>query len=173
MAVTQPQLFKTEARSAVFSDTRAYRYTLWRRWREGNAFVQFIGLNPSTADEHKDDNTIRKCVKFAKLWGFDALCMTNLFAFRATKPKEMLAHPFPIGWHNDRWIRNVAVDASMIIACWGQDGVHLGRSTAVSKLLSDFNIHCLKITGGEPHHPLYLRDDTKPFLWRKRGRIDR
>ena len=69
----QPQLFKTEGRSAVISADQAYRYTLWRRWSDGNNFVQFIGLNPSTADETKDDNTIRKCVKFAKLWGFDAL----------------------------------------------------------------------------------------------------
>lgn len=166
----QPQLFKTEGHSAIFSDGRAYRYTLWRKWRDGNSFVQFIGLNPSTADEYKDDHTIRKCVKFAKSWGFDALCMTNLFAYRATKPEVMMEHPFPIGWDNDRWIRSIAEDSTMIIAAWSQHGDFRGRSAAICQLLSDFNIHCLKFTGGEPHHPLYLPDNTKPFLWRKRER---
>lgn len=36
---------------AVFSPERLYRYELWRRWGPGKVCV-FIGLNPSTADEH-------------------------------------------------------------------------------------------------------------------------
>jgi hypothetical protein len=32
--------------------------------------VAFIGLNPSTADEAKDDPTVRRCLRFAFDWGF-------------------------------------------------------------------------------------------------------
>lgn len=89
---------------AEFSPDRRYRYTLWRTDLQAdrelfvtafntvrnaerlNQFVQFIGLNPSTADETNDDPTLKKCMKFAHRWGFGSMCMTNLFAFRATEP---------------------------------------------------------------------------------------
>lgn len=38
-----------------------------------------IGLNPSTADETRDDPTIRRCTGYARLWRFGGLLMTNLF----------------------------------------------------------------------------------------------
>jgi len=44
-----------------------YRYTLTQRWSD-DPLVQFIGLNPSTADENADDPTIRRCKAFAKSW---------------------------------------------------------------------------------------------------------
>jgi len=65
----------------------------------------FIGLNPSTADETKDDPTIRRCINYAKRWGYSGLCMTNLFALRATKPAVMKANPGPVGRENDYQIQ--------------------------------------------------------------------
>ena len=51
--------------------------------------MAFIGLNPSTADETADDPTIRKCIKYAKAWGFGGLLMLNVYSFRATNPDDM------------------------------------------------------------------------------------
>jgi hypothetical protein len=67
-----------------FNLSRTHRYTLWRIWDHMfcTDYVQFIGLNPSTADESQDDPTVRRCIDFAKRWGAGALCMTNIFAFR-------------------------------------------------------------------------------------------
>lgn len=162
----QPQLFETGARSAAFCRRRIYRYTLWRRWSDGRRYVQFICLNPSTADEHSDDPTIRKCIKFAKSWGFDAMCMTNLFAYRATNPMVMKKALDPIGFGNDRWILKTARGASMIVAAWSQHGVHLNRGSAVRGLLQKFPLHYLRVTpGSQPWHPLYLPDATRPSLW--------
>ena len=48
-----------ETRAAQFSADRAYRYTLKIVWDESRTPCQFIGLNPSTADEVKDDPTVR------------------------------------------------------------------------------------------------------------------
>ena len=71
---------------ANFSRCRQFRYTLWRRWDKTLPPVMMIGLNPSTADAHRNDPTIRRCIGFAKRWGHGGLVMTNLFAFRATYP---------------------------------------------------------------------------------------
>ncbi len=114
-----------------------------------------IGLNPSTADETKDDPTIRKCVGFAKRWGYGALCMTNLFAFRATQPKNMRGDGRPIGNDNDRWLAACARDAGIIVAAWGVNGAFMGRDEEVKKILD--NLMCLRKTkDGYPEHPLYV-----------------
>jgi hypothetical protein len=82
----------------------------------------FIGLNPSTADETIDDPTIRRCVIFAKDWGYGALCMTNLFAFRATDPAIMKAHPEPVGESNDGTLEELALSTVVVVAAWGVGG---------------------------------------------------
>lgn len=68
-----------------------HRYTLRRDWLGVGGIVNFIMLNPSTADEIFNDPTIRKCIGFAKRWGFSGLVVTNLFAFRATDPADLRA----------------------------------------------------------------------------------
>ena len=64
---------------ANFSRCRRYRYTLWRRWDPERPLVMIIGLNPSTADACQDDPTIRRCIGFARVWGYGGLVVTNLF----------------------------------------------------------------------------------------------
>jgi len=79
---------------AAFSPCRTFRYSLWHQWGDDSlGYAMFIGLNPSTADETLDDPTVRRCINFARDWGYGALCMTNLFAFRSTDPSVMKAHP--------------------------------------------------------------------------------
>jgi len=65
--------------SAVFSRDGRYRYALRRVWDDGKPAVLFVGLNPSTADAHRDDATIRRCTRFARDWGFGQLLVGNLF----------------------------------------------------------------------------------------------
>ncbi len=149
---------------ARFSDCRRYRYTLWRTWSGNPGYVMFVGLNPSTADEVRDDPTVRRCIGFAKSWGFGAMCMTNLFAFRATKPEAMKAAKDPVGPENDRHLRRVARKASLVVAAWGVHGTYLGREAVVRGKLP--RLHCLGLTrDGLPKHPLYLPRGLKPALW--------
>lgn len=161
----QPALFDTRARSASFDQRRVYRYELWRRWSDGQRYVNFICLNPSTADENTDDPTVRKCVKFAKSWGFDALCITNLFAFRSTDSKAMMKALDPVGLGNNRHILNVAQDAALIVCAWSRNGAFMGRGSKVRQLIRKFDPHYLRITLGQPWHPLYLPDNTLPSRW--------
>ena len=83
-------------RSANFSRCRRYRYALWRRWAPGDDYVLLVGLNPSTADHRRDDPTIRRCIGFARDWGYSGLCVANLFAFRATYPRDLFAADDPV-----------------------------------------------------------------------------
>lgn len=152
-------------RTTILSPCRTYRYALWRDFGDqlGEGYAMFIGLNPSTADEVADDPTIRRCMAFAKAWGYGALCMTNLFAFRATDPSDMKVVADPVGPHNDQHLLRLARDAGVIVAAWGTNGTHMGRDAAVRAMVP--NLHCLKKTReGHPGHPLYLRADLKPIL---------
>jgi hypothetical protein len=150
-------------RETIFSPCRHYRYVLWREWKATNMeYAMFIGLNPSTADEIRDDPTIRRCAGYARRWGYGALCMTNLFAYRATKPALLKAHARPIGADNDIWLAQLAESAALIVAAWGIHGAHLHRDQAVMRLLKG-KLTCLRKTkDGHPWHPLYLKRTARP-----------
>lgn len=148
-------------RQTIFSPCRTYRYALWREWIGGEGYAMFVGLNPSTADETEDDPTIRRCIGFAKAWGYAGLCMTNLFAYRATKRADMLAATEPVGQDNNTHLIANATEAGVIVAAWGANGAYRGRDVEVRSLLPA--LHCLQLTkGGHPGHPLYLPKTLLP-----------
>jgi hypothetical protein len=146
---------------AIFSNDRIYRYALYRFWDEAKGYVAFICLNPSTADETKNDPTVTRCINYAYSWGYGGMVMLNLFAFRATDPNIMMAAKDPIGSHNDAYIRRGSKNAKLTIIAWGVYGAHLGRSKEVLPLLIDPHYLSLNLNR-QPGHPLYLRKDLKP-----------
>lgn len=163
--MSQQKLLFEFSNRADFSLCRLYRFTLWRVWGDAANYVQFIGLNPSTADETNDDATIRRCRNFAKAWGFGAMCMTNLFAFRATQPSVMKAAQNPIGNDNDKWLSNIADSAKIIVVAWGNHGSFLGRDAEVLRLLNR-PVYCFGISKSfQPKHPVRLRKDLSPILY--------
>jgi len=141
---------------AVFSRDRVHRYWLWRTFDRGIGRVAFIGLNPSTANEVRDDPTVSRCIRYAQEWGFGRLDMLNVFAFRATDPKEMRAAPDPVGPDNDEWLLGITGEVDLVVAAWGTHAAHLGRGPQVRELLGGIQLHHLGLTrGGYPYHPLY------------------
>ncbi len=151
---------------AKFSECRRYRYALWRKWDTElhGELVTFIGLNPSMADETFDDQTISRCIRFAKDWGYGGLLMLNVFGFRATDPKIMQAAKDPIGPGNDTAFRSYLPQAGMIVAAWG---VHCppDRERQLCEAIGR-EIYCLGRTkDGRPKHPLYVKANTKPELF--------
>ena len=101
-------LFENQNRRAIVSACGKYRYRLSRMWDSKKPCVLFIMLNPSTADHEKDDNTIRRCISFAKSWGYGGLYVGNLFPYRATKPEELLTVKDPFGFGNRYHIMNMS-----------------------------------------------------------------
>lgn len=154
----------------VFSTDRCYRYSLFRNFNnEHNHFVQFIGLNPSTADETKNDPTVRRCIGFAKRWNFGGMLMSNIFAWRATNPAVMMAQADPIGPENNGHLIAGAKAAGLTIIAWGQYGSFDGRGPAVLRLMKNHGIvlHCLTVNSVSqtPAHPLYQPGNLQPRLW--------
>lgn len=158
-------------RGAIFDEDRIYRYALWRRWVDRAPLakmVAFVGLNPSTADETEDDNTIRRCVGFAKSWGFDGLAMLNLFAFAETDSNLMKRASEPVGEFSDAILRHICRRAGLTICCWGADGAFRDRGNEVRRMLTEDGVELkvLRLTkAGYPWHPLYLPSTSKPIHW--------
>jgi hypothetical protein len=128
---------------ARFSPCRTWRYVLWRQWSLSSPKIAFIGLNPSTADETNDDPTVRRCIGFARRWGFGGMYMLNVFAYRSTNPKELKTADDPVGPRNDASLAKICRRCEMVVACWGVWGRLFDRSQAVIKLLNGIPIHCL------------------------------
>jgi hypothetical protein len=153
---------------AIFSPDDRYRYALWRLWDEDKGVLCIIGLNPSTADAVNNDPTVERCQRRARMMGYGGLRMANIFAYRATDPKRMLAAPDPVGPENDAAILQAAKDSALVVCAWGAHGAHLDRGRAVAKMLREAGVelYCLGVTdGGQPFHPLYIPYVTLPRPW--------
>lgn len=158
----------------TWSPDRSHRYFLRRPASpldQEKPGIAFILLNPSTADERKDDPTVAKCRRYAAGWGFGEVIVLNAFAYRATDPKDMKAHPDPVGPDNDQTIvetaRAVHGLGGTLLCGWGTHGSHLDRSIHLQELLKDFPLKAFTLTKhGQPGHPLYLRGDLQPMQWK-------
>ena len=147
-------------KNATFSSCRTYRYSLFRIWDKEKKYVLFIGLNPSTADKEADDPTIRRCVNYAKNWGYGGFKMVNLFAYRSTFPSNLKKVKYPVGEDNDKYIVKLSKKADITVAAWGNNGDFYSRDKEVLSLVP--SLMCLKINkSGQPAHPLYLKKDLK------------
>lgn len=166
-------------RAAWFSECGIYRYALLRCIDLGmdgldgkqDRTVNFIMLNPSTADDRIDDPTIRRCIGFARRWGYGELMVTNLFAFRATDPDNLKRWASdPVGPENDEYIRKIAEAADLVIAAWGSHGEYRRRDEEVRRIVRSVGKqeHCLALTmTGQPKHPLYLPKTAEPTPYQR------
>ncbi len=157
---------------AVYSDCGGYRYLLTRVWDDTAPRALFVMLNPSTATEMQNDPTVERCERRARALGFGAFRVTNIFAWRATDPRDMRAQPDPVGPENDAALLQsldwAAGESDRIICAWGAHGAYLGRGLAVERLLRRAGrpLHHLGLTqAGAPKHPLYIGYARQLELW--------
>lgn len=152
---------------AIIDPTERYRYSLWRVWNPNQPRVAFIMLNPSRADATHNDPTIRRCIGFAQAWGYGALEVLNLFAYRTPYPHLLRQAIDPIGADNDRYLLAVTQRVQTLIFAWGNQGSFQNRQQTVIQLLQHFDhIYCLGTTrSGQPYHPLYLKSTTQPIAF--------
>lgn len=162
--------------SATISTCKRYRYTLHRdisqviRWLKP---LLVIALNPSTASETTDDNTIRKLLEFGRRWGCTSLTVVNLFAYRTAYPKELWAAQAVgvdiVGPENDRHIKDLIEShrsTGIILAGWGADKKARARAAVVCEMLPA-GTECLELNKDEsPKHPLYVgyAEPRKPYI---------
>ncbi|MFP7672077.1 DUF1643 domain-containing protein [Marivita sp. S0852] len=153
-----------------YSPCDTFRYGLSRIWDAGLPSVLFIMLNPSTADEFRNDPTVARCETRARRMGYGAMMIANIFAFRATKPTDLKAAKDPNGPLNDDILAHCAQTAQMTIAAWGAHGDHLGRGRSMALRLPDQLYHLGLTKQGHPRHPLYVSFDTPPNAWPRHAR---
>ena len=149
--------------SAIFSEDRRYRYLLRRRVGNSTGRVLFIMLNPSMADEERNDPTIRRCIGFAHDWGFGILEVVNLFALMSTDPRALLDAKDPVGTDNDVTIYRALEVADMVVLGWGNHGLdHQKRVAEVTAVVrQSARPYCLGVTMKDaPRHPLRLARGT-------------
>ena len=150
-------------KSALLSPDRAYRYWLLRQWDESLPMAAIIGVNPSTADESIDDQTIRKDIGFVSRMDFGGFVKLNLSAFRARDPKVCAASRNPIDLSNNASsIASHAAQfkASKTIAAWGINGNAFPiQRQAVIEAFDE--LWCWGFCAdGNPRHPLMLPYST-------------
>lgn len=152
--------------SATFNKARTHRYSLMRVLALGPRSVTFVGLNPSTADADKDDPTIRRCVGFARDWGFHRLFMANVHAFRSTDPQGLATCGDPVGPENFFIVRTMVIASELVICAWGANPLHADAYSIARWIMQRPHARHLGLTkSGAPRHPLYLRADTQPMTF--------
>ena len=161
---------------AEISPCKKYRYSLWRIWDQGKPLCMFIMLNPSTADANEDDPTIRRCIGFAKSWGYGGILIGNLFSFRTKNPEKLwtaylnyLCRSKNIE-PNDQFYFHYLKEMKdkidgIVIAGWGNNGKNYERQIKKTRSVFPVLYHLGLTKNGQPRHPLYLKSDTKPILW--------
>jgi len=149
-----------DSNGAHFSACKKYRYKLWRIWDDTKPKVMFIGLNPSTADESKNDPTIRRVISMAKNWGFGGVYMMNLYTYITPYPKDL---QFAVGYQDIERLKLVAKKCEQVIFAWGNFKV-FGRDEIVKNTFP--NALALQINkNGSPKHPLYVKGDIVPVKY--------
>lgn len=174
--MTKLSIITNGQNQAVFSPCGRYRYKLTWRWSDAadpSFRAMFVCmLNPSTADASKLDPTITRIVNRAKAGGFGAAIIINLFALRATHPKDLLGHKKPVGDDNDQIIQDVLVqaakDGSPLLVGWGNHGAHQDRDRVLAQMAVKSQTELVALGAnktGQPKHPLYVRNVTQPEPW--------
>ncbi|UWR95894.1 DUF1643 domain-containing protein [Phaeobacter inhibens] len=154
--------------TAVYSDCEQYRYSLSRVWDPAGTRVMFVMLNPSTATEVQNDPTIERCERRARTLGYGGFRATNIFAFRATDPRDMKRAVDPVGPDNLGIILGDAAWADQVICAWGTHGAFRQQGDQVATALVETGkplFHLGLSKAGHPKHPLYIRYDQKPESW--------
>lgn len=169
-------------KGATVSADGLYRYEWWKGWDTTRPPLLFVCLNPSKADAVVEDPTSNRIVDFAQFFRFGSARICNLYAFRATKPHELINAEDPVGPENDAYLRSnlLAVHnaGGKVCAAWG-NGTRWprGRKPSVRfrdayflELASDAGVPLYRLDEltdkGNPRHPLYVaRNTSKLELW--------
>lgn len=169
---SKPAVYK----SAILSGCGRFRYSLARAFVPAIrrlSYVNFLMLNPSVADADRDDATIRRCIGFARSWGFEGLLVTNLYPLISTDPSVLKKTPDRFGEMltdgservNDMVLRTHALMSDLVVCAWGNHAEpHVAALTIADLTAARIPIHYLRYTKqGNPSHPLRLPASLRPM----------
>ncbi len=148
-----------------------YRYILGTR---GKNPLICIGINPSTAKPDDLDNTLKSVERTAAYNGYDSFIMFNVYAQRATNPKDMDS-AFNCFLHNEnmkafRYILSSYSEGHTpsVWAAWGtiieKRPYLIDCVKEMIEIGEEYNARWYSVgkrsKKGHPHHPLYLKNNS-------------
>lgn len=163
--------------TAHFSGDGLYRYYLRRQWGPDETnLLCGVFMNPSTADERKNDRTLAAWQRRAYKLKYDGFVVYNAFALCSKEPKGLLEVDDPVGRDNDVYLEGVRFHRTVVCG-WGKPPKFVRwRTSIVEKMLREMKaqaelgwraslpLYVLAINNdGSPKHPLYVKG-TDPLL---------
>lgn len=167
---TNLELVSPPPRRAVFSPCGRFRYSLvvelidTREEEQADLRrIAWVMLNPSIADETRDDPTVARCIKRSRMWGYHQLQIVNVYALVSTDPRGLkIGDDAAVGPDNDSHIAKACGSAHTVVCAWGRHASRR-RVEQLAVLLGGVRLSALKVNGdGSPSHPLYLPDALRP-----------
>jgi len=156
---------------AIYSPCLTYRYRLDRILGAGPT-AAFIMVNPSTATEDVDDQTILMVQNVCAAFGIGRATIGNLFGYRSKDITDLAKVNDPVGPDNDKHLFQIAAEAEIIIVAWGTpDKLPVSlrnrwREVVAILDLSGKPLHCLThLARNHPRHPQILIHETPLPLW--------
>ncbi len=139
-------------------NTMTHRYRLERSISsEGKLVIAFIGINPSTADEYEDDNTVKNLKVFAAKNNANRMIIGNVYALRSMDVKGLSVSNDPIGVHNDKALLSIIEEADLIVPFWGsRNKLKVALRARLDEVMS------ILLTSGKPISVLGLTSTNDP-----------
>ena len=142
-------------REAKFSNDKKERFTLKREWDKSKNKILYIMLNPSLADDKKDDPTIRRLIGFTKKFNYGGFLVGNIFTTITPNPKE-IDKSLVISDRNLKELLKLINKVDQIVYAWGNN---IKEPNILKEVVN--NPKCFgKNLNGTPKHPLYLNGNT-------------
>jgi len=154
--------------NAIISECGQYRYRLDREVQDnGGPVFLYSGINPSTANETKDDQTTKKWIGFTKIFGGSKYIAINPFGYRSKNVKDLASVFDPVG---PEWLEHTfqaISEADILVPCWGNTTkapkLVRGQFDQLLRMMVDSGkpIKCFGFTAsGDPLHPMMLGYNT-------------
>ena len=144
------------------------RYLLKAIWSGALPNITFIMLNPSVGRMEHADLTLKKCLKFAKSWGYGSMDIVNLFSQISTDSKNLKIPSEEELLKNNLYIRQAVQNSGKVVLAWGeQKTLYRKRVNEVLNIVPLDKQYCIEKSksGKFPKHPLYLKEDLQLIPW--------
>ena len=148
-------------RAAEISYDREERFSLSRIWDQKKPKLLYIMLNPSIADDKRDDPTIKRLIFFTKKFRYGGFYVANLFTQITPYPKELNMDNLSKK-NNLKIINDLIKKSDSIVYAWG----NLVSEPRELLEIIDSPLCFGKNLNGTPKHPLYLPSNSKLLKFR-------
>lgn len=144
---------------ANLSEDRRFRFSLWRIWNETLPKAMVIGLNPSTANESKNDPTINNLILILAKLGYGGFSMVNCFPLVSSDPVSLTGVDINDADNtaNQSFLSAEALKCTDVIFAWGNFEIIPATGIDQRWIKMFPKAKCFgKNKNGSPCHPLAL-----------------